>query len=236
MIENYLSQDLLRVTGQNKEDADALLMVDGKSTKDAFEVARHMVMCWVNAGYSYDQLKNVVTATPDQDILPPRDSSDTSRFFIGAKKLKDKDFLAHKFIHQFKTMNKSMNARQIDYVVARSLTYVMKGLGKIVNTNQAGYKVTYNYLPPGLRELEAATKYKSDGKKGPGIPVNIQHIDGDLPPTIELSEDPMNIIIDPQGIHTAAKADTMPRRKYFLAVVHIEFIMFKIFATVIINI
>ena len=109
-----------------------------------------MVMCWVNAGYSHDQLRNVVTATQDQDILPPRDPNDTSRFFIGAKKPKDKDFLAHKFVHQFKTMNKSMNARQIDYVVARSLTYVMKGLGKIVNTNQAGYKVTYNYLPPGM--------------------------------------------------------------------------------------
>ena len=37
MIENYLSQDLLRVTGQNKEDADALLMIDGRPTKDAFE-------------------------------------------------------------------------------------------------------------------------------------------------------------------------------------------------------
>ena len=107
-------------------------------------------MCWVNAGYSHDQLRNVVTVTQDQDILPPRDPIDTSRFFIGAKKPKDKDFLAHKFVHQFKKMNKSMNARQIDYVVARSLTYVMKGLGKIVNTNQAGYKVTYNYLPPGM--------------------------------------------------------------------------------------
>ena len=74
---------------------------------------------------------------------------------------------------------------------------------------------------------KTTAKYKSDGKKGPGIPVNIQHIDGDLPPTIELSEDPMNIIIDPQGTRTAAKADTMPRRKYFLAAVHIEFIMYK---------
>merc|ERR1719447_103905 len=37
----------------------------------------------------------------------------------------------------------------------------------------------------------------------------------------------MNIIIDPQGIRTAAKGETMPRRKYFLASVHIEFMMFK---------
>ena len=55
----------------------------------------------------------------------------------------------------------------------------------------------------------------------------LKSIDGDLPPTIELSEDPMNIIIDPQGIRTAAKGETMPRRKYFLASVHIEFMMFK---------
>ena len=49
----------------------------------------------------------------------------------------------------------------------------------------------------------------------------------DLPPNIELSEDPMNIIIDPQGLRTAAKGETMPRRKYFFAAVHIEFMIFK---------
>ena len=37
----------------------------------------------------------------------------------------------------------------------------------------------------------------------------------------------MNIIIDPQGLRTAAKGETMPRRKYFFAAVHIEFMVFK---------
>ena len=69
-----------------------------------------MVMCWVNAGYTYDQLCNVVRLTQSEDILPPRDPNDTTRFFILPKKgPKDKEFLAHKFILQFKTMNKSMN-------------------------------------------------------------------------------------------------------------------------------
>ena len=130
-----------------------------------------MVMCWVNAGYSYDQLYNVVRVA--EEILPPRDPNETSRFFIGPKKPKDKDpkkpkdkdFLAHKFINQFKTMNKSMNSRQIDYVVWKSLLYVMRGCDKIINTNSAGYKVSYNYLPPGLREMEAATKYKTSETK-----------------------------------------------------------------------
>ena len=123
-----------------------------------------MVMCWVNAGYSYDQLCNVVRLTQSEDILPPRDPNDTTRFFIVPKKgPKDKEFLAHKFILQFKTMNKSMNSRQIDYAVWKSLLYVMRGCDKIINTatSTSGYKVSYNYLPPGLREMEAATKYKT---------------------------------------------------------------------------
>ena len=37
----------------------------------------------------------------------------------------------------------------------------------------------------------------------------------------------MNIIIDPQGLRTQVKGETMPRRRYFLATVHIEFMMLK---------
>ena len=60
-----------------------------------------------------------------------------------------------------------MNSRQIDYAVWKSLVYVMRGCEKIVNTTSgSGYKVSYNYLPPGLREMEAATKYKiKDGNR-----------------------------------------------------------------------
>ena len=56
-----------------------------------------------------------------------------------------------------------MNSRQIDYAVSKSLLYVMRGCDKIINTatSTSGYKVSYNYLPPGLREMEAATKYKT---------------------------------------------------------------------------
>ena len=49
-LESYLSQDLLRVTSQNKEDSAALLTLNGRPIRDAFEVARNMVMCWVNTG------------------------------------------------------------------------------------------------------------------------------------------------------------------------------------------
>ena len=60
-------------------------------------------------------------------------------------------------------MVSNVNSRQIDYAVWKSLLYVMRGCDKIVNTatSTSGYKVLYNYLPPGLREMEAATKYKT---------------------------------------------------------------------------
>merc|ERR1711963_716887 len=167
-IESYLSQDLLRITAQNKEDAGQLLVVDNKPAKDAFEVARHMVMCWVNAGYSYDQLFAIVQCANAEDILPPRDPSDTSRMFIGPKKPNEKDYLAYKFVNQFKTMNRSMNARQIDYVVWKSLLYAMRGCDKKMpnqhhqhSSTSGQYKVSFNYLPPGLRELEKKSKYKT---------------------------------------------------------------------------
>ena len=136
-------------------------------------VARHMVMCWVNAGYTYDQLCNVVRLTQSEDILPPRDPNDTTRFFIVPKKgPKDKEFLAHKFILQFKTMNKSMNSRQIDYAVWKSLLYVMRGCDKIVNTatSTSGYKVLYNYLPPGTKDC-----HKTSAMRQPHICVVLPH-------------------------------------------------------------
>ena len=238
-IESYLSQDLLRVTAQNKEDAAQLLVIENRPAKDAFEVARHMVMCWVNAGYSYDQLFNVVQCTNAEDILPPRDPSDSTRFFIGPKKPGDKkDFLAYKFINQFKKMNRTMNARQIDYVVWRSLLYVMRGCDKKLPNQHASasgggqYKVSYNYLPPGLREMENATKYKQTADESADFShFAVTTVDSvskeDLPSNIELSEDPMNIIIDPKGIHANQNKEIVPRRKYFVGSVSIEYILYK---------
>lgn len=223
-IESYLSQDLLRVTSSAKNnDANKTLMViDGRPTKNAFEVARNMVMCWVNAGYSYSQLWTMVSASNAEDILPPRDPNDNSGFFIGHSDASANKYLAHKFINQFKKMSsKSMNDRQIDYVVWKSLLYVMRGCGKMLNTSSAAsnYNVSYNYLPPGLREMEQR-KLAVDTTADKYYP-------NDLP--TELSEDPLNIIIDPHGLRTSKKAtaETMPRRKYFVCAIHLEFIMFK---------
>lgn len=227
-IESYLSQDLLRVTTQNKDNS-ILLTVNGRPAKDAFEVARHMVMCWVNAGYSFEQLWGMVNAANAEDILPPRDPNDNSGFFIGPRLTKDKDCLAHKFMDQFEKMNKSMNSRQIDYVVWKSLLFVMRGCGKMINNTAAhSYRVAYNYLPPGLRELEAKSKFgpsssmtaSSSVSKGNNYMV-------DLPADIELSEDPMNIIIDPNGVRTKVKGETIPRRKYFITSIHVEYVMCK---------
>ena len=102
---------------------------------------------------------------------------------------------------------------QIDYVVWKTLLYVMRGCGKVVNNK--GFNVSYNYLPPGLRELEAS-KYSKEVEQETFI-ANPQ----------ELSEDPLNIIIDPYGARGPKGSEVMPKRKYFIAAVHLEWIMFK---------
>ena len=221
-LESYLSQDLLRLSSNSLEQAQDLLKISNRPAKDAFEVARHMVMCWVNTGYSFPQLWSKVNQSNVEDILPPRDPNDTSGFNIleGAKNEK---YLASKFVHQLKRLNKSMNDKQVDYVVWKTLLYVMRGCGKVVQQNNVkGFKVSYNYLPPGLRELEAGNKYSKDSTE----------VFMDNPQ--DLSEDPLNIIIDPYAtVKSKAKfsskgqAEVMPRRKYFIAAVHLEWIMFK---------
>lgn len=220
-LESYLSQDLLRLASNSREHAQDLLQINNRPAQDAFEVARHMVMCWVNTGYSFPQLWSKVNQTNVEDILPPRDPNDTSGFNIldGPKTEK---YLASKFLHQLKRLNKSMNDKQVDYVVWKTLLYVMRGCGKAVQQNVGGVKgfnVSYNYLPPGLRELEAGNRYSKDTKEI--FEANPQ----------DLSEDPLNIIIDPYAgkkRDTANKGpDVMPRRKYFIVAVHLEWIMFK---------
>ena len=223
-LESYLSQDLLRLSSNSLEQAQDLLKINNRPAKDAFEVARHMVMCWVNTGYSFPQLWSKVNQSNVEDILPPRDPNDTSGFNILDGPRNEK-YLASKFLHQLKRLNKSMNDKQVDYVVWKTLLYVMRGCGKVVQQNNVkGFKVSYNYLPPGLRELEAGNKYSKDSSAEVFV---------DTPQ--DLSEDPMNIIIDPYAAgKSRAKmsskgqaAEVMPRRKYFIAAVHLEWIVFK---------
>lgn len=211
-LENYLSQDLLRLSSNNKEQVKDLLKISNRPAKDAFEVARHMVMCWVNTGYSFPQLWSMVNQSNVEDILPPRDPNDTSGFnIIGPRNDK---YLASKFLHQLKHLNKSMSEKQIDYVVWKTLLYVMRGCGKVVNNK--GFNVSYNYLPPGLRELEAK-KYSKE-----------THQETFVPNPQDLSEDPLNIIIDPYGgIGVPKGSEIMPKRKYFIATVHLEWVMYK---------
>ena len=110
-LESYLSQDLLRLSSNNKEQAKELLKINHRPAKDAFEVSRNMVMCWVNTGYSFPQLWSMVNQSNVEDILPPRDPNDTSGFnIIGPKNDK---YLASKYLHQLKHLNKSMNEKQV---------------------------------------------------------------------------------------------------------------------------
>ena len=227
-LEGYLSQDLLRITSQNQEDSSQLLMLDSRPTKDAFAVARNMIMCWVNAGYNFHQLWNIVDNANVEELLPPKDPSDTSKFFLGkqlpSNKRSSNKILAFKFLNQFKTMNKNMNERQIDYVVYKSILFVMRGLGKSLNNANmhhgggANFNVSYNYLPPGLREMESK-KYAAESDAFVSS-TSENHM-------LDLSEDPMNIIIDPNAVKKNPKHEVMPRRKYFIVSVHLEWIVFR---------
>ena len=90
----------------------------------------------------------------------------------------------------------------------------MRGCGKVVNNK--GFHISYNYLPPGLRESEA-NKYSKEVDQDTFI-ANPQ----------DLSEDPLNIIIDPYGARSVPKgSEVLPKRKYFITAVHLEWIMFK---------
>ena len=136
------------------------------------------------------------------------------------KSANKKKILAFQFFDQLKTMNRimNMNDRQIDYVVYKSLLFVMRGCGKTLNNSTAGgshYNVSYNYLPPGLREMEAK-KYTAESDTFVSSSTS----------EMELSEDPMNLIIDPNAMKSS-KSEVMPKRKYFTVSLSLEWVMFR---------
>ncbi len=236
-LEGYLSQDLLRLTAQAPEDAKEFLQVSGK-TATAFDVARTMVLCWVNSGYDFLRIREIVDRSEVDDILPPRDPNDQSKRFIQLRKPGMKSVLAHNFLSQFKTlMGQYLNDAQLDYVVWKSLVFVMRGLNKKPNTvnpqgsgmkHHGSYNVVYNYLPPGLREAEQGLAGNANHHVVNEMD-NYQPEDNDnnmvSSTTTGLSEDPMNIIINPGAM--MSKAGQLPRRKYFVGALHLDWVVVR---------
>jgi hypothetical protein len=72
----------------------------------------------------------------------------------------------------------------------------------------------YNYLPPGLRELENSVKPSSATKPAD---------ETDEDPSLYLSSDPLNRIIDPvAGSHRPGE---LPNRKYLIGSVHLDWVV-----------
>ena len=95
-----------------------------------------------------------------------------------------------------------------------------RGCGKTLTAstgNGGHYHVSYNYLPPGLREMEAK-KYVGGLESDAYVSSTSE---------LELSADPMNSILDPNAvILKQSKKEVLPKKKYFTAALHLEWIMY----------
>jgi hypothetical protein len=78
-----------------------------------------------------------------------------------------------------------------------------------------GYNYVYNYLPPGLREMENSVKS--------GETNNGSQAAEDDDPMNYISSDPLGMIIDPvAGSHRPGE---LPNRKYLIGAVHLDWVV-----------
>ena len=100
-----------------------------------------------------------------------------------------------------------------------------RGCGKTLTAptgNGSHYHVSYNYLPPGLREMEAK-KYVSNSSLESAGDAYVSSTS-----ELELSADPMNSILDPNAvIIKQSKKEVLPKKKYFTVALHLEWIMYR---------
>lgn len=243
-VESFLAQDLLRLGAKNTDDSKELLQLAGRCNVSAFEVAQNMVACWVVAGYNHRGLRQLVSQTDADEILPPRDPALADGQYIQLSRLPrnrgDKRYLAQKLYKQLKNMGQQLpklTDAQVEYTVWKTVLYVMRGCSKIptaappTSLPGTGGNIVFNYLPPGLREMENGIKYHQEPQQQPSTstsyyqPKRKNEVEEDwVSSTTDLSTDPMNIIINPSG---AAKAGELPNRRYLMGSVHLDWVVIK---------
>ncbi len=218
-MKNFIAKDLLRL-------GDSKLC---SSSTQAFDVAQDMVSCLVLAGYSHRSLQVMVRQAPAEDILPPKD-----QIMIGLdgaeKKGAKKKFLYDVVMERLEKMRgqmPDMTTSQLEYLVRKCLTYVMRGCDKVplAAKNAAGANIIYNYLPPGLREMESQGLNSSEAEDSYVLE------EGQTPqsapgPSAEDREstDPLNSILNPAAPNVPAKPNELPPRKYLVGSVHAEWL------------
>lgn len=229
-MKNFIAKDLLR-TGDDK--------LARKTT--VFETAQEMMACLVIAGYSRNSLTHQVMQTDSGDILPPKEL-----FGVDKNDRASKKYLFDIILDRLNRMRKSMPVLsdfQLEYCVRKCLVYLMRGCDKMPQPpqNPPGCNVVYNYLPPGLREIENGLKKEGDGgtngkaSDGDGSGSYVEEgltpkVNGELAPEEKESTDPLNSILRPgpsSSTAGATKPDEMPSRKYLVGCFHTEWVVIK---------
>ena len=226
----FVAKDLLRL-------GDSALCPPGRSP---FDVAQDMISCLVLAGYSHASLQHMVMQSAAEDILPPKDQITVG--LDGAEKAKKK-FLFHVVLQRLEKMRgqmPEMSREQMEYLVRKCLTYVMRGCDKVPPSvkNPTGSNIVFNYLPPGLREMEKEASIGRNGETGAMTANNDDEEDsyvleeGQTPrsasaPSAEDREstDPLNSILNPSG--APVKPNELPARRYMAGSVHAEWLTLR---------
>ncbi len=142
----FIAKDLLRL-------GDPKLCPEGQK---AFNVAQDMVVCLVVAGCPHGTLRHMVMQAQADDIIPPKEQTVQQR---GHRR-----FVYDVVMSRLESVPlgqmPEISRDQLDYLVRKALTYVMRGCDKVPSNGPAAAaakgagNVVFDYLPAGLREME----------------------------------------------------------------------------------
>ncbi len=214
-MKNFIAKDLLRL-------GDEALASPGL----AFQVAQEMISAFVLVGLSHAFLVHLVMQAPSaEDILPPKD------VVAGPKRKCVYNEVMDRLVRS-RALLPPLTDGQLDYAVRKALTYVMRGCNKMPappKVLSTGPNIVFNYLPPGLREME--NKVHNGGPASDEVNSMLEA--GETPkPSTEVpaedkeSTDPMNSILNPV-VDDDAKRDLLPNRHYLFCCIHAEFIQLQ---------
>ena len=234
-IKTHVAKNMLRL-------GDEKLCEAGR----AFDVAQDMVSCLVVAGYSHSLLVQRVMKTPADDILPPKDEAENG----DKRKPVLYDEILQK-LHQTRSqLPPDISDLQLQFIAKKSLVYVMRGCEKVQSSSSSssgvgggsqqqlpphkapdGSNIVFNYLPPGLREMEARKggaarninghDTADDSEKFGDTPMPLA---GELEPEVRESTDPLNSILNPE-MHEKDRNLLPARKKYMFGTFHAEWVV-----------
>ena len=217
-----------------------------------------MVSCLVVAGYSHSLLVQRVMKTPADDILPPKDEGEnpaagSSNGIPPDRKPVLYDEILQKLRQTRPQLPPDITDHQLQFIAKKSLVYVMRGCEKVPSAPSGGgggaqqqlpahkapdgSNIVFNYLPPGLREMEARQGGKFNGQQSGGGAFAGGAADdsekfGDAPavpaeelePEVRESTDPLNSILNPE-MHEKDRNLLPAKKKYMFGTFHAEWVV-----------